>query len=329
MLEMFGKIRNFMWEKRIIVRIICSILLIFGISVLIANSKERTDKITERLIETKSVSPENEGKLIIVSGTPTLANDGVIVDKETGFQVNNAISYTRMPYQMIYVEKKEEVIYKVKDKDTGKYREEKEIKVTIEKAWTSINKERKKKLFSGTKVYTNPPVPNNIDYYIARNDMCIGEFIFTPSSKILELAEIKSNRFSKEELDNYANKLGMDLKTVQLKNGSYILKNGDDIGSIKILFSYDTLVNMKPITIIGRQEGNRIVFDEKDGIEGDEYFQDRIVSKNEYLKSISSEDASSRKIGFNFTMVGVIGILLTISFKNSKFKLKKKINRKK
>jgi hypothetical protein len=329
MLEMFGKIRNFMWEKRIIVRIICSILLIFGISVLIANSKERTDKITGRLIETKSVSPENEGKLIIVSGTPTLANDGVIVDKEMGFQVNNAISYTRMPYQKIYLEEKKEVIYKVKDKDTNKYREEKKIEVTIEKAWVSLNRERKKKLFSGTKVYTNPPVPNNIDYYIARNDMCIGEFIFTPSSKILELAEIKSNRFPKEELDNYANKLGMDLKTVELKNGYYMLKNGDDIGSIKIHFSYDTLVNMKPITIIGRQEGNRIVFDEKNGIEGDEYFQDRIVSKNEYLKSISSEDASSRKIGFNFTMVGIIGILLTISFKNSKFKLKKKINRKK
>ena len=80
--------------------LIASIVIVaLGIAMALANSEDRAKKVAGELVEASSVEPQNEGKLVIISGTPELADGGVIVDEETGLQVSNAISYSRVPYQ--------------------------------------------------------------------------------------------------------------------------------------------------------------------------------------------------------------------------------------
>ena len=79
MFKVLNEIRKNCWEYRKIIRIICGILVFAGISVKTAYSEKRTEDIANNLVETREVLPENEGKLIFISGTPTIENDGVII----------------------------------------------------------------------------------------------------------------------------------------------------------------------------------------------------------------------------------------------------------
>ena len=313
------ELSEFMRNFRLIVWIISFfILLIFGTTIFY----NRLDKVENELVETKSVLPENEGKLVIVSGTPTLENGGVIVDKEAGLQVKNAIYYYRRPYQNIYVEKSKEVVEKIKDKKTGDYYTKTKVKTSIEREWV-LSTEKRDKWIS---VYENPPAINLSSYY-SKNDLKIGEFLFDS----LELAsstkyvEAESRGFTKEELDNnckeYIKKVGMNLKTVN--NGKFSsLSNGSKIGDIRIEFYYQVLKKTNPITIVGRQEGNRIVTDNKEGLQQNEHIKEGIVSKDEYLKWLTSEESELKKISTILVVIAIIGILLTLSPKDFKPKPK-------
>ena len=88
-------------EHKLVVRIIGEFLIFAGISVMFAYGENRVADIEKNLVETKEVSPENEGRIVIVSGTPYLENDGLLVDEVANLQVNNAISYYRQPLQKV------------------------------------------------------------------------------------------------------------------------------------------------------------------------------------------------------------------------------------
>lgn len=322
------ELSKFMRNFRLIVWIISFfILLIFGTTIFY----NRLDEIGNKLVETKSVLPENEGKLVIVSGTPTLENGGVIVDKEAGLQVKNAIYYYRRPYQNIYVKKSKEVVRKVKDKKTGSFYDEKETETSIESEWVLSTQKRDKVLFHWGSVYKNPPAVNLSSYY-SKNDLKIGEFLFDSRelASSTKYVEAESRGFTKEELDNnckeYIKKVGMNLKTVD--DGKFSsLSNGSKIGDIRIKFSYQVLKKTNPVTIVGRQEGNRIVTDNKEGLRQDEHIKEGIVSKDEYLKWLTSEESELKKISTILVVIAIIGILLTLSPKD--FKPKPKFNYKK
>ena len=143
------------------------------------------------------------------------------------------------------------------------------------------------------------------------------------STKLLEHAETKEHGFTTEEIENnckdYISNLVMNLKVVPKDSNNFaMLSNGDEIGNIHVEFYYGTLENIKPLTVIGRQEGNKIVFDEKEKLSDSEHVYDRILSKAEFIKEISDEDTESRGIGFGSLIIGVVGILLTLSFKRRK-----------
>ena len=63
----------------------------FGVAMLLANKPERAQSVADELVEATSVLPENEGKLVMVSGTPELVDGGKLVDEETGLKVENAL----------------------------------------------------------------------------------------------------------------------------------------------------------------------------------------------------------------------------------------------
>jgi len=314
--------RNGFREHSKVIRIIGGIMIVFGIVVLFANKEERAGNIADNLVETKEVLPENEGKLVIVSGTPTLENDGILIDEEANLQVKNAIRYVRRPLQNVYVEKSKEVVVD-EGKDKGSPHDDvTETVYYIESEWIPSYADREPWSKEKGHQYDNPEKVD-ISECNSDNHFCFGEFMVADSSKLLEHAETKERGFTVEEIENnckdYISSLGMNLKVLAKDSNNFaMLSNGDEIGNIHVEFYYRTLGNIKPLTVIGRQEGNKIVFDEKEELSDSEHVYGRILSKDEFIKEISDEDAGSRKLGFVFLIIGGIGILLTLSFKRRK-----------
>lgn len=315
-------VRNWFWNHRIIVRIISALVLFFGIAVMFANTEGRVENIANILVETKEVLPENEGKLVIVSGTPSIENDGVIVDEEANLQVKNAYFYRRIPLQLAYVKKPKEIVID-KGKDLNSTLDDKTEKIDyVETEWIPASAERENKLSDKYGEYENPPKVDLSSFY-KNNYLCIGNFKIDSTDvhvEILKHVETKEHGFTKEVLkkncQDYIKTLGNDFKVVSQGYKDYaMISNGDEIGDIHVKFSYGTLESMKPITVIGRQKGDKIVSEDKDDLSISEQVYDKILSKDEYIKGLSSEDADSRSIGFNSILIGVIGLLLTLKFK--------------
>ena len=71
------------------------------------------------------------------------------------------------------------------------------------------------------------------------------------------------------------------------------------------------------MTVIGRQSGDRIVFEDDELVSEAERVRPGTVSREEFLYSITSEDASSRKYGVGEMVVGVILCLLSLNWRRS------------
>ncbi len=299
--------------RRIII-IINVILLPFNIAILNANKPSRTAGIAEALMETNVVLPENEGKLVMVSGTPTLENDGTIIDEEAGLQVTNAVMYTRQPYQLVYVLKKEEVVVDKGEDKLSDVDDKKELRIYVASDWIFADEKRKEIIRYGLKKYKNPPAIDMSHLY-ASNDMRIGEFLCSATD--ISYKKTKEAYFTKEELEKnckeYIKNTGLNLKVIEdgdLKRGK--LSSGNKIGDVKVLISYTTLESVEPVTIVGRQSGNTIVIDEAEGVNTQEHVLRGIVSKEEYVAFISREDAQSRKIAIVSIVVLLIALALTV-----------------
>jgi len=124
--------------------------------------------------------------------------------------------------------------------------------------------------------------------------------------------------FTPEELaatcGEYIVRSELDLKVVERKDGDGMLSTGSDIGDVQVLFSYQKLDKADPVTLIGRQQGDELVLVEDDIVSKLEQVQEGTVSREEFLDSISSEDASSRMIGIGFTVVGAVLLIYSLGF---------------
>lgn len=277
----------------------------FGIAILNANQAERSDKIEAALVETNAVLPENEGKIVLVSGTPFLENDGLLADGECGFQVTNALLYRRVPYQKVYAVH-EERVKKVVSGD-----EYYETRKYVVKDWILANRERDPVVsvsWIGTK-YENPPAVN-LKPFVTKNPLHLGEFTISAHKNIAKFITTETRGFPPEELEKncgeYIKNSGLDLKVTKNKDGFGMLSNGSDIGDVCVNFSYETLEGAEPITVVGKQIGNTVVFDEEQGLSDEEHILEGTMSKEEFITSIRSEDRTSRKIGYGMIAAGLL-----------------------
>lgn len=88
-----------------------------------------------------------------------------------------------------------------------------------------------------------------------------------------------------------------------------MLSSGDDIGDVRVTFSYTTLEGAEPVTVIGRQRGDKLVFEENDLVSESEHTRPGTVSKEEFVASLAAEDKRSSIIGI---VVLVVGVVITV-----------------
>lgn len=299
-------------NRRLVLLIASLAALIFGAAVLLANSQQRVDAIAEELVEATEVLPENEGKLVIVSGTPQLADGGILVDEEANLRVENAVYYGRIPYQKVYAEKKEEVVVDKGEDKISDVDDKKETRRYVVEEWIVANHEREA-VINTTMRYENPS-PSNLAAYHAFGDLRLSGFQISYAD-VSNYITTEKGSFTQEELaqscGHYITRSEIDLQPTTSELGYGMLSSGNEVGDVIVTFDYETLTNAEPVTIIGRQRGDELVLEDEDLVSESEQVQPGVVSKDEFLASITSEDTSSRKYGIGSLVLG--GVLLVLS----------------
>ena len=292
------------------------VLFVFGGAVLYANRPERASGVSEELIGAAEVLPENEGKLVIVSGTPEFVDGGVIIDEEAGLKVENAVYYDRIPYQKVYVKKTREVIISEGKDKLSKEDDEKRIESYVAEEWIYAGQEREESLLDNGTRCENPPAVN-LSAYHASGEMSLSGFRITPAD-LSEYIHRQDCWFTEEELreacGDYIRNSGINLQAATTSSGHGMLSSGSGIGDVQVVISYETLEEAEPVTMIGRQVGDTLVLEEDGPVSEAEQVQPGLISREEFLKSITSEDASSRKIGIGALVLGAILFLASLDW---------------
>lgn len=288
----------------------------FGIAILFANKPERTQSIADELVEVTTVLPENEGKLVMVSGTPRLADGGVIVDKDTGLRVENALYYSRIPYQKVYALRQREVVVDKGEDKISTIDDKKETEYYVAETWINADQKRDAVISRTSVRYENPPALHMSAYH-ASGDLRVSDFSISYPD-VSDYVQGENGSFTQEELADacgtYIIRSEIDLKAVTSEYGHGMLSSGDDIGDVHVTFSYTTLAGAEPVTIVGRQRGNRLVLEEDDLVSESEGVQAGSVSKDEFVASLATEDASSRRIGIIGIVLGIAVVLLSFNW---------------
>lgn len=297
--------------------LIASIVIVaLGIAMALANSEDRAKKVAGELVEASSVEPQNEGKLVIISGTPELADGGVIVDEETGLQVSNAISYSRVPYQKVYKEESREVVVDRGEDKLRDFDDKTRTEYHVVEAWINADSSREPYV-SGDGARHENPEPVNLPAYHKMGDLRLAGFKIS-AGDVSPYLHHSTGTFTPEELattcGEYIAHSELDLKVVERKDGDGMLSTGSDIGDVQVLLSYQRLDSADPVTLIGRQQGDELVLVEDDVVSELEQVQAGAISREEFLDSITSEDSSSRMIGIGFIVVGAILLVFSLGF---------------
>ena len=298
------------------------VLLGFGIAIMSANATERTATLADELVETTTLSPENEGKLVMVAGTPMLEGNSGFVDEDAGLKIEDEIySYNRNPQMKVYYESREKILVERKTKIDG--RDIEEMWDVVRTMWGAPNLKRDDVVISGifrssnydadgeyypTGRFINPD-PIEMDKYSVHYDLYIGEF----KVSILDIGKFvdcKYYGFSKEDLEKirtkYSQDLGINFEILEDKDGCAFLSTGNEVGDLKVEMLYQKVLGTRPVTIIGRQRGDSIVVEEEEKVSELEQVQAEIISKKEFLDAASKEDTGSRYIGMAIIALGAI-----------------------
>lgn len=306
------------WKALVIGLIIAA----FGVAILCVNKPERTQGIADELVEATSVLPENEGKLVMASGTPNLVDGGVIVDEETGLKVENALYYGRMPYQKVYARRSREVVV---DKGEDKLSSDDDVTRTeyyVAEVWIGADHERDAVVSGPYSSHENPPALP-LSAYHAFGDLRVAGFKISYAD-MSDYIQSENGSFTKEELrdscGDYILRSEIDLQAVEDEYGHGMLSSGDDIGDVHVTFSYETLAGAEPVTIVGRQRGDELVIEEDDLLSESEHTRPGVVSKEEFVDSLIAEDKQSRVIGIVALGLGAVVVLLSLGWGSMRFR---------
>lgn len=290
------------------------ILIVFGVAILFANSTSRTERLADELVETTAVTPENEGKLVIVSGVPQLKDGGVIVDEEAGLQVENAVYYSRLPLQKVYVEKTRTVVIDKGEDLQSTVDDKTEIEHYVVQEWIPASSDRSDSITISGVRYENP-APINLGAYHDSGDLRLGEFSVS-AADVADSLTTTQRWFTPEELQqsckHYITTSELGLQAVADDKGRGLLATGGEIGDVNVLISYDTLEGAEAVTVVGRQRGDKLVLEDDELVDESERVQAGMVSKEDYLASATSEDASSRWYGVGALALGLVVLVLAV-----------------
>ena len=298
------------------------LILCFGIAILSANKAERAEKITDELVETTTLSPENEGKLIILAGTPEIKGNTDVTDEAAGLKAEGAVLwYARNPLMKVYYESREQIV--VERKKTINDDDIVETWDVVRTMWGDPDLKREDVKINGllrssdydadgklypTGTFKNPD-PVSMDSFRVSNDLYIGGFKVN-FSDIIKYAETEKHGYTEAQLEKirakYSQDIGAAFDIVTNKEGFAFLSTGDEVGDLRVEISYALLKNAEPVTLVGRQRGDSLVLEEDDIVSEAEQVQAGIISRKDFLKAIAKEDTTSRYIGIGFAILGAI-----------------------
>ncbi len=276
--------------------VICIFLILASVRSYVNDTPEKASELAETVIVSDgTLDPANEGKLVMVTGTPVIANEGKLSDPETGLEVSGAYNYSRIPLQKIYEVKEKEVIINKHDINDP-YDDEKTTERYVVTTWVTCYSDRKASFRVNGKNYTNP---EKVDLagYSAGNSLLIGEYKIKVSD-VLDYITTSSHNFTLSDLENhctpYIKKTELGLKVTTTSKEVPILSTGDEVGDIHIYLSYDTLDSAKEITRVGLQEDGALV-EYKDGAIELSMVAEGKLTKEDYIKSLVGATKKNRK----------------------------------
>jgi len=220
------------------------VVVAFGVAVMFANGSERAEAVADELVEATAVLPENEGKLVIVSGTPQLADGGIITDEEAGLRVENAVYYSRVPLQKVYVKKQRQVVVDEGEDKLSEVDDVKEIEYYVAQEWIGASHEREAEV-SVTSVRYENPSRVKLDAYHASGDLRICGFGIS-AADVRDHIETATRWFAQGELEaacgSYITRSEIGLRAVTDENGHGMLNILDSTRLIQSPLVYSTFL---------------------------------------------------------------------------------------
>ncbi len=288
--------------------IVCVLISIFFGYSYHVNSPERANKLNELIVETDGkVDSANEGKLVLFSGKPELANDGVLVDKDLGVKAENAEYLYRTLYQKMFVVEEREVIVDEHDKNDPNDDETK-IEKHLMRSWEPASSDRKETIRMHGKKYHNPKKPTIKSGYFS-NPLMIGDYKLH-SNQIKEGVTSETVYFSAQELNSfckdYLNNSKYPFKVVENDQKDGFLQTGSEIGDLTYDISYQKITATETVTVIGKQVEDRIEAYDLDGFD-QFYCYKGNVSKEEFVAFQAKADSGDRKVCL--IIIGIMSVI--------------------
>jgi len=294
---------------KILIFICLGLFLMFAYSYSV-NTEEHAATLEDLLVVTDgTIKPENEGKLVLATGTPYIENDGILRDEEMGITVENAVSYSRVPYEKIYYIEVTTTVLKHDLNDPND--DETKVNKRLTTVWEDMDEEWPMQLKHDGKTYQNP---EKLDYhsFYANNYLLVGDFKLLPNqfgsvvqTKPFTISEDQLLSSTKDWLDSAT---GQGFTVERLSNGGGRLSNGDAIGSVHIACEYSVLDKTAPLTVIGKQEGDRIVTYDLNGFD-EFYVYSGEITKEDFINDVSETDSGDRTA---CVIVMVISVLVIV-----------------
>lgn len=287
----------------ILVIIVCSVAIAFTKSTDLSKVK---DDLVE--LETAEYKPENDGKLVLVKGKLDV-KEGAI-DPKFEITTDNAVMITREVLQCRYVI----------DRTYSKHKANIEWAVYDERDSPSSFK-----LNDEGKTYNNPIRPRVKSESFYPKEVYIGDFAF--SGDVLEIVGSSPLQLSQELVDDINARKGTKYILNTSSTGLTDMRTGNHLGDHKITFYASTTEDFDDVvTIVGRQNGNKIEKYELSEIKGFFKFYPNDITAEEIWSEISVGQENDILAYYGF--IGIALIIGLFVFKGDLSDLKNKIFKK-
>ncbi|MDO4459189.1 MAG: hypothetical protein Q4C42_03745, partial [Clostridia bacterium] len=272
------------------------------------NSTDTLKELESILVDPQGkVLPENEGKLVIVSGKPEPQEQKTLFDDDFGVSVDGAYCLDREIFQKRYHIEEEKEEYVTFDKDKNR-----EVSYTYTKnlvsSWDPIGGDFEDKVYYKGDYYYNEPRPD-ITCKNSYNPINIGEFEFN----IHSFGSIVNYETIYPEVSDisggYLDSIG-EYHVAERSNGGGYFSTGDSIGDIHVMISAHVYDDEFPvITRIGMQKDNRIVAYDNFRLTGIDEIIEGELTREEYLAGYSESMSKNRTLNIVFICIWCAGIV--------------------
>lgn len=221
-------------------------------------SKDSLKYIKENMVvvEDGVLDTTNEGKLVMVSGKVT-ADKKALLDEEFDVQVENVVFLNRISEQYRWYTYEVEEKYTEYEYDDDGYRREVErtrTKTYLTKGWQIADNKKEEDVYFNGKSHYNPA--STMKSLYLNNKIYLGDYELTDENFNRTAYSDKFEYYS-DLKDGHDDNMG-DYK-VLTNDGKTYLTTGNELWDYRVSFVYLPVDKIDGMTIIGKQEGNKIV----------------------------------------------------------------------